>query len=378
MKIAFTTNLCAHYNIGTFELLSHYYDVDYYFFSDGGEWYWPKEHKIGSGKFHFENLGGFRMGTTRVTLSLPMKLIQGKYDIYIKCINGRFALPVTYIVAKIMRKPFILWTGIWNRIETRAQKMLFPLTLHIYKHSDAIVVYGEHVKQYLINEGVPSERIFVAAHAVDNEFYGKTISVTEIEELREELHVERDTKVILYLGRLEESKGVRYLVDAFGDLELSNAILLIAGEGSLRPELEELSRDSKNSNNIRFIGYVPIDIAPLYYSLAWIYILPSITIPTGKEPWGLVVNEAMNQGVPVIATEAVGAAMGGLVNDGINGFVIPEKDSSTLARRIKELIDQPDLRNEMSRNARRIISSWNYERNVQGYREAIEYVMRKP
>jgi glycosyltransferase involved in cell wall biosynthesis len=152
-------------------------------------------------------------------------------------------------------------------------------------------------------------------------------------------------------------------------------ILLIAGDGTLRPELEELAKQSRGSENVRFVGYVPIESAPLYYSLAWVYVLPSVTVPTGKEPWGLVVNEAFNQGVPVITTEAVGAAAGGLVQQGINGYVIPEKDSETLTLRLRELIDDVSLRQEFSRNAKRIVTSWNYERNILGYRSAIEYVL---
>ena len=218
------------------------------------------------------------------------------------------------------------------------------------------MVYGEHVKQYLICEGVRADRVFVAAHAVDNSFYSKTISSSETEQLRGSLNIGGGKKVILYLGRLEESKGVSYLIDAFKDLEHHNTILLIAGEGSLRPALEEQAKNLGITKNVRFVGYAPIKSAPLYYSLAWVYVLPSITVPTGKEPWGLVVNEAFNQGIPVIATNVVGAAAGGLVQNEVNGFVIPEKDSKALAIRLRDLIEDANLRLELSRNAKRIVS----------------------
>jgi glycosyltransferase involved in cell wall biosynthesis len=374
MKIAFITNLCAHYNIGTFELLSRRYDVDYFFFSDGNEWYWPREHRLRVGEFHFENLDGFRIGTTRITPSLPVKLLRGNYDIYIKCVNGRFALPVTYFTARIRGKPFILWTGIWNRIETPAQRLIFPLTRHIYRHADAIVVYGQHVKQYLVSEGVPAARIFVAAHATDNSFYGQNIRAEEKEILRSSLDIKSEQRVVLYLGRLEESKGVEYLVRAFAGISRQDVVLLIAGNGSLQPELKKMAKEIGVEDRVRFVGYVPIETAPQYYSIAWTYVLPSITVKTGKEPWGLVVNEAFNQGVPVIATTAVGAAAGGLIQDGYNGFIVDEKCSLDITKAINKLILNPDLRQEMSRNAISSISDWNYERNVHGYQEAIEYV----
>jgi glycosyltransferase involved in cell wall biosynthesis len=88
----------------------------------------------------------------------------------------------------------------------------------------------------------------------------------------------------------------------------------------------------------------------------------------------LVVNEAFNQGVPVIATDAVGAAAGGLVQDGINGFVVPERDSVALAKALRRILDNPDLRERFSQNARQIIAGWDNERMVMGFRQAIEYV----
>jgi glycosyltransferase involved in cell wall biosynthesis len=97
----------------------------------------------------------------------------------------------------------------------------------------------------------------------------------------------------------------------------------------------------------------------------------------GKEPWGLVVNEVMNQGVPVVATAAVGAAAGGLVQSGVNGVVVPERDSAALAQAMERILTDAKLREEMSQNARRIIAEWNNERMVQGFQQAIAYALQR-
>jgi len=89
------------------------------------------------------------------------------------------------------------------------------------------------------------------------------------------------------------------------------------------------------------------------------------------------VNEAMNQGVPVIATEAVGAAAGGLVQNGVNGWVVPERDSLALARALRRTLRDPVLRAALSRGARRTIAGWDNERMVQGFRAAIAAVTAK-
>jgi glycosyltransferase involved in cell wall biosynthesis len=260
------------------------------------------------------------------------------------------------------------------RLQTPFHRLAWPLTRYIYRHADAIVVYGEHVKRYLMSEGVLGERIFVAAHAVDNEAYNRPVSEEEKQALRRQLNISPDKKVVLYLGRLEEVKGLPYLLEAFASLRRDNAVLVLAGTGSEKGRLERLSQELGIAENVRFGGYVPPEKAVPYYSIAWVYVLPSITTPYGKEPWGLVINEAFNQGVPVIAADAVGAAAGGLVQDGVNGFVVPERDRVALAQAMRCILDNPDLRERFSQNARQIIAAWDNERMVMGFRQAIEYV----
>ncbi len=374
MKIAFITNICSHYRVKTFETLARYYSVDYYFFSPGDEWYWLQQHGVRAGDFHYEYLPSFRWGRTRIAPSLPWKLWRGSYDVYIKCINGRFALPITYLIARLKRKPFILWTGIWMRLQTPFHRLAWPITRYIYRHADAIVVYGEHVKRYLVGEGVPVERIFVAAHAVDNETYSRPVSDEEKATLRQQLGISPRQKVVLSLGRLVVEKGLSYLVEAFASLQREDAVLIIVGTGPERERLERMVSEKGITGCVRFTGYVPPEETVPYYAIAWVYVLPSTTTSYFKEPWGLVVNEAFNQGVPVIATDSVGAAAGGLVQDGVNGFVVPERDSAALAQALRRILDDADLRERLSQNARQIIAGWDNERMVSGFRQAIEYV----
>ncbi len=374
LRLAFITNICSHYRVKTFETLARYYDVDYYFFSAGNEWYWQQEHSVRAGNFHYEYLPGVRLGRTRFTPTLPWKLWRGNYDVYIKCINGRFALPITFLITRLRRKPFILWTGIWMWLQTPFHRLAWPLTCYIYHHADAIVVYGEHVKRYLMSEGVPGERIFVAAHAVENEAYNHPVSEEEKHALRQQLDIAPGKKIVLYLGRLVEEKGLPYLLEAFALLQRDDAVLVLVGTGSEKARLERLAQDLGIAANMRFVGYVPPERTAPYYAIAWVYVLPSITTPYFKEPWGLVVNEAFNQGVPVIATDAVGAAAGGLVQDGVNGFVVPERNSIVLAQTLQRILDDPDLRERLSQNARQIIAGWDNERMVMGFRQAIDYV----
>lgn len=374
-RIAFVTNFCPHYRVRTFETLAQYHDVDYFFFSAGDDWYWQQQHGVRTGAFRYCYLTGWRFGRTRITPTLLFKLWAGRYDAYVKCINGRFALPITYLAARLSRRPFILWTGVWMRLGSPAHRLLYPVTHYLYRHADAVVVYGDHIKRFLEAEGVASERIFVAHHAVDNAVYARRVEPAEIRALRQKLQIGDDQKVVLYLGRLEEEKGLPHLLKAFASLEHPRATLVLAGAGSERQRLEHIAQELGIASRVRFTGYVdPLETAA-YYALAWTYVLPSITTPMLKETWGLVVNEAFNQGLPVIATDAVGAAAGGLVRHSVTGFVVPEGDDVSLSHAIGKLLDDEPLRERMSQHARKAVAVQDNERMVMGFRRAIASVL---
>lgn len=375
MRLAFVTNFCPHYRVTTFEKLSRQGDFDFYFFSEGKEWYWEQKQGVWSGGFRYVYLPGFRVGGTRVTPTLLWLLFFLHYDVYIKCINGRFALPITYLVARLRNRPFILWTGVWAQLQTKFHRAIFPITRFIYRHADAIVVYGVHVKRFLIDQGVESERIFIAPHAIDNQSFYRPIDAQTKAELRRELSIREHKKVVLFVGRLEVSKGVRYLLEGFAHAKLADTILLIAGTGSERKKLERKAQELGITERVRFAGHVPMQRVNGLYAIATMLVLPSVTTPSGKEPWGLVVNEAFCYGIPVIATEAVGAAAGELVQNNVNGLVIPERDTGSIALAIRSLATDRVLRERLGDGARETINSWGEEKMVDGFVEAIDYVI---
>jgi glycosyltransferase involved in cell wall biosynthesis len=377
MKVAFVTNFCPHYRVAAFETLGRNYDIDYLFCSAGNEWYWQQSHGIRTGDFRYTYLPSFQLTRRiRAVPTLLPTLWQGNYDVFVKCINGRFALPISYLVARLQRKPFVLWTEIWMSLQTPFHRLVFPLTRWIYRHSDAIVVPGEHLKRYLVGIDVKPEKVFIAPNAIDNSAYNQTVSPEAKEALRDKLGL-GSRKTVLYLGRLEEIKGVEYLIRAFALLKSDDAVLIVAGDGSLHQRLRTLVIEQGTQEKIRFSGYVRPEETLPYYAIADLFVLPSVTMPTGKEVWGVVVNEAMNQGLPVVVTDAVGAAAGGLVRSGVNGFIVPERDTIALAQAIERILADPALREELSRNARRIIGEWDNEQMVRGFRQAIEYAVRQ-
>jgi glycosyltransferase involved in cell wall biosynthesis len=120
---------------------------------------------------------------------------------------------------------------------------------------------------------------------------------------------------------------------------------------------------------------VPIEETVQYYALASVVVLPSVTTPEAKEAWGLVVNEAFNQGVPVIATDAVGAVAGSLVRDGINGLVVPEGNSAALASALRRVVNDPSERQRLGTAAKHLIAEWNQDAQATGFARALEFVL---
>jgi glycosyltransferase involved in cell wall biosynthesis len=122
------------------------------------------------------------------------------------------------------------------------------------------------------------------------------------------------------------------------------------------------------------LGQVPRERLPALYASADALVLPSVATATFLEPWGLVVNEAMAQGTPVIASDAVGAVVGGLVRDGRNGLVVPAGDAEALATRIRALARNPELRERLGAAAAEDVAPFSAEAWVEGMRRALRAV----
>jgi glycosyltransferase involved in cell wall biosynthesis/GT2 family glycosyltransferase len=375
VRILWVHNFPTHYTVRLFQLVSERIASEFLFFSGGTERYWLKEHSRQQCTFPHQHLPGVQVFGTRITMSLLPRLLKQDYDAVVQCVDGKFALPLTYLIARLRKKPFVLYTGIWMRVDTALHCLAFPMIRHIYRNADALVVYGEHVKRYLITEGVRPERIFVEPHAVDNSIYSRPVQEKEKDDLRHSLDLGSDTKLVLYLGRIEPEKGLEHLVRAFAQLDDPQTALILAGIGSDEKRLKKLIASLGIAGRVRWPGYVPYMETPPYYATAWVFVLPSVTTRRDKETWGLVVNEAFNQALPVIATDAVGAAAGALIEDGINGLIVPEADHRALARALTTVLSNKPLRDSMGDRARQKIASWNQESAAAVVEQAVRFAV---
>jgi glycosyltransferase involved in cell wall biosynthesis len=374
MKIAFVTNVPSHFHTKLFETISDHYETDFFFFSDGRESWIEKKNELQTGKYHGSLVTGIRLNAQfRINFGLILALCRGGYDIIIHSINGRFELLASFLFAKMTRKPFILWTNLWFHPDTVFHRLTIPIVKAIYRNSDAIVCYGYHVRDYLLKFGVNQEKIFYSWNIADNERFGRQVDSGELDQLRKE-HQLVGRRVVLFVGRLSEEKGLLYLLEAHRKLAPGlHASLLLVGRG---PQCELLKKyvEDFGLEHVHFVDYVPNDRLVAYYALANVFVLPSVTMPTLKEVWGIVLNEAMNQGCPVVATDAVGAAVGGLMQPGKNGLVVPERDHLALHAALTEILSDDNHRKTMRQFTRENIKEWDYMKSFCGFRDAIALV----
>jgi glycosyltransferase involved in cell wall biosynthesis len=267
----------------------------------------------------------------------------GDYRAVIAGTVGRSALPAAYLGARRARVPFVLWATLWAQPAGPAGVLGYPALRWIYAHADAVATYGPHVSAYVRARG--ATRVHDAPQAVDAGFWGAASSGEK---------ARRAPFQILFAGRLLREKGVRVLLSAWRmtGLQVPEAALILVGGGP------EASRAAPAGAFLAGEGG-PAEVRN-FYAASDVVVVPSIRTRTFREPWGMVVNEAMHQGLPVIATEAVGAAAGGLLRDGRNGLVVPAGDASALAAAIRRLHDDPSERARLGEAARADVSQYTH------------------
>jgi glycosyltransferase involved in cell wall biosynthesis len=229
---------------------------------------------------------------------------------------------------------------------------------------------GSRQAAYLRAYGVENARIRIVRMTVDVAkimTYAGHMQSPSKADFWKRYRVPSDHVKILYIGRLEPYKGPQDLVEAFQRLakEMGGISLLIAGDGSLRSWVEQRAKPP-----IHYLGR-------LSGEQVWEACASSdvLVLPSHSESWGLVVNEAMAAGLPVIATDRAGC-VDDLVRDGITGLVVPADSPTQLFAAIKRLAADADARRRMGAEAKHLIADWTLEnsakRTVDAWRMALE------
>lgn len=280
-----------------------------------------------------------------------------------------FAYQLAFFFCKLFRIKFILWSGSteyelsWRRTLSR------PLVWLMVKGSDSFIAYGTRAKDYLKNLGADSKKIYISFNTTDLNNYQRLCSrYAQHKNIFKEKLAISNKKIILYYGQLIQRKGVDILIKSFALIKEKNpnTALLIIGSGIYKKYLEELTKQKKLQDVI-FIDDPGDKEINKFYAISDIFVLPS-----HEEVWGLVINQALACGLPVITTNRVGASVD-LIKGNYNGLVVPFNDHILMAQAIKKILFDQKIQNKFSQNAKNSIINFFPQKTVLGIIKAIKY-----
>ncbi len=258
MAIALLTTYLAGYRVPLYERLAERYGVEVLCFG-GGEryvpaWFADLDAQLARAPFPARRLHGAREALT----------LGRRYDAVIGGFAGGAILPAAYAGARLHRRAFVLWASVWAQPRSPAHLVALRATNHIYRHADAVVTYGEHVRGYVARYRGRDDDVVIAPQSVEAELFGREVAPAEIAAFRRE-HDLGNAQLVLYVGRLVSEKGVEVLREAWQRIARTDATLVLIGDGPLAGALP----------GARFLGPLAREHLPVAYAASAFSLLPS-------------------------------------------------------------------------------------------------------
>jgi glycosyltransferase involved in cell wall biosynthesis len=265
--------------------------------------------------------------------------------------------------------PFVLWTESNQRDQRSGRAVVEWLKRYFVRSCHAFSVPGKSSSAYLRILGASEQLISTAPNAVDNGFFSSRAAETRGQAVQFRAKVRLPSRFILFVGRLVPEKGVFDLLAAYAKLEStlrSEVGLVFAGDGASRKDIARRA-EGISPGTVCFPGFAQREDLAGLYALA-----EALVLPTHSDPWGLVVNEAMACGLPIIVTSVAGCSAD-LVEDGWNGYVVPPQEPEKLSAAIATLLRNPELKREMSAHSLERIRNYSPEACAEGLAAAAAF-----
>ena len=228
---------------------------------------------------------------------------------------------------------------------------------------------------YLTKLGLPPEAVFVGYDVVDNEHFAKGADIARQQATDVRAKLNLPSHYFLACSRFTAKKNLSTLIRAYARYRKSSVgsekDLVIVGDGPLRTKLKNVVSRFELEESVHFVGAKPYSQLPAYFGLADVFVHASAI-----EQWGLVVNEAMASGVPVIVSRACGC-VSDLICEGENGVTFDPADVEGLTKVLIQFSALAESRLiEMGEAGRSIIRNWGPERFASGLKSAVEYAIK--
>ena len=332
-RVLFITNYASPYRVCFYDELAKYMDVTV-LFSDRIE---DKKHR--SADWFISGEGRFRavqlekrvasMGGRDLCLDVTAWLKQ-EWDAIVVCGYAYPTVVLAMACLRLHRIPFYMEVD-GGLIRESAGPRLW-LKRMLVSQASAWISSGSYTTKYLVHYGAREEDThrYPFTSLWDREIPGTVPSAEEKRQLREKLGMTEE-KIVLYVGRYDPKKGMDDLLHVCPSLDTASGIYFVGGE----PAPEHLSFcKEKHLKNVHFVGFRKKEALEDYYKAADLLVLP-----TWSDVWGLVINEAMAWGLPVVTTDRCVAGLE-LVENGVNGYIVPVRDSHALTQSVNRVLSE--------------------------------------
>ncbi len=371
-SVAILTEIISPYRIPVFNELSDNpsIDLEVLFFSETETrrtWRIPFE-KI---RFKYRVLQGFLVskryqgGPIFFNPTILYDIWRGKYHSIICFGYHHPTIWLALIACKFSRTRTLLWSESTRFDHRTTNGIIEYIKRYLISKFDGFLAAGCSQVEYLQFLGALEDHIWVAPDSVDSDFFTQQSRLYKDrkDEIKKELGI--TGPIILYVGRLLDDKGIPELIEAFQKVvSEQDATMLFVGDC---PDIDRYKRicQQRSITSIRFEGFCTQETLPKYYAIA-----DFLVFPTRSDPWGLVINEAMCSGLPVICSLAAGAAAE-LVYPGFNGLLHKPGDVEKLREHMLNLLTDSDMLNRMGLSSLSLITAFHPKKMAQGFAEAV-------
>ncbi len=329
-KVLFLTNYPSPYRVAFFDELANHMDVTV-LFSDRAE---KKKHRdaawfiSGEGKFHKVQLEKSILSAGNSELCLDVvSWLKKPWDKIVVCGYASPTAMLAIFWLKVHKVPFYMEVD--GGLVRQDSGLKYRFKRSLVSSASWWLSSGKCTTDYLVHYGAKGDRTlvypFTSLHETD--VLPRVLTREEKQTLRRGLSMTEE-KIILYVGRFTQIKGMDALLHAAPELDPGIGVYFIGGE----PSREHLAFcEEKNLNNVHFIGFKKKEELTEYYKAADLLVLP-----THSDVWGLVINEAMANGLAAVTTNRCVAGME-LVKNGVNGYIVPVKQHAPLVEAVNNV-----------------------------------------
>jgi glycosyltransferase involved in cell wall biosynthesis len=301
---------------------------------------------------------------------------QGNFDAVISHVGYvRATFWIAYLAARSVGIPFIFGTDASSieprdesKLKLAAKKFIWPA---VFGRAGQILTASSAGRDMMISLGFPADHVSMTLDTVDNDWWLTQANSLDRAELRLQLGFQPHEKIILFCAKLQTWKRPMDLLHAFAAAAIPDSKLVFAGDGAQRSELENEVAALNISNKVQFLGFVNQSRLPGLYKAADLMVIPS-----RYEPFGLVVNEAMLCGCPVIASDRVGAVRD-LITHCETGYVYPCGNTNGMAALFHNIFADPAQLHSVQQRALDRIKMWTPQASADALVEAVERALAR-